>query len=101
RRLESRLTHGTAREERGEIIATDNVDEELLAACDAAMTEARAMAQSIDGRVRAVVRATREAVETVETTFSVTMAGLSIVSTPEHLRGDAERLRELATGNWQ
>ena len=90
--MESRLTHGVAQRRAGEIIASDEPDRALLSACDAAMTAARALASRIDGRVRVVVRATPDG---VETTFSVTLAQVSIVSTPEYVMEDAAMLREL------
>jgi hypothetical protein len=92
RRLESRLMHGIARQEGDAIVATDDADETLLAACDEAMAPARAVAQSLGARVRVVVRATREG---VETTFTVTIGGVSIVSTPEHIDADTALLRRL------
>lgn len=91
RRLESRLTHGIARQEGEEIVARDDADSALLAACDEAMESARTIVRSIDARVRVVVRATAEG---VETTFTVTIDGVSIVSTPEHVLADTELLRE-------
>ncbi|MEK6374355.1 MAG: hypothetical protein AABO58_16840 [Acidobacteriota bacterium] len=90
RRLESRLMHGIARQHGDAIAATDDADEALLAACEERMVPARAIAESIDARVRVVVRATREG---VETTFTVTIGGVSIVSTPEHIDADTAMLR--------
>jgi hypothetical protein len=92
RRLESRLMHGIARQDGHTITATDDADDALLAACEEAMAPARATAQSIGGRVRVVVRATLEG---VETTFTVAIGGVSIVSTPEHIAADAALLRRL------
>jgi hypothetical protein len=92
RRLESRLMHGIARQDDDVIAATDDADAALLAACEEAMAPAGAMAQSIAERVRVVVRATRES---VETTFTVTIDGVSIVSTPEHVHADTEMLRRV------
>ena len=92
RRLVARLMHGIARQMGDEIVATDDPDAALVAACDAAMAAARAIAQSIDARVRAVVRATAEG---VETTFTVTIDDVSIVSTPEHVLEDTQNLRRL------
>jgi hypothetical protein len=98
RRIESRLMHGIARQAGGEIIATDDADPALLAACDEAMGRARELARTLDARVR--VRATHEG---VETTFIVTAGGVSIVSTPEHVLHDAALLKTVdrrpATGN--
>jgi hypothetical protein len=105
RRFESRLTHGFARQDGDAIIAVDDADEALLAACEDAMVPARAVAQSIGARVRVVVRAmwdglsspssgrVGEPVPYVETTFTVRIGGVSIVSTPEHIEADTELLR--------
>src|SRR5207248_2494661 len=71
-----------------EIIATDDADPALLAACDEAMERVRDLARAHDARVR--VRATREGVETI---FIVTRNGVSIVSTPEHLSDDVALLQ--------
>src|SRR5213075_526748 len=90
RLIESRLMHGIARQEGSEIIAKDDADAALVAACDEAMSRASALARTIDARVRVVVRATEEA---VETTFTVTVDGVSIVSTPDHVIADAAMLR--------
>ncbi len=120
RRLESRLMHGMARQEGSEITARDEPDAALVAACEKAMSEARAAAAAtIDARVRVVVRATRcgtgsptrpaaregglrppDGLENpshmeTETTFTVTIAGVSIVSTPEHIIDDTNQLRSL------
>ena len=92
RRRESRLMHGIARQDGDAILAVDDADEALLAACEEAMAPSRAVAQSIGARVRVVVRATRES---VETTFTVRIGGVSIVSTPEHVLADTEMLRGL------
>ena len=95
RRIEARLMHGIARQEGDQIIARDDADPALLAACDEAMSRASALAQTIDARVRVVVRATAEG---VETTFTVTINGVSIVSTPAHLLEDIELLRKAPLG---
>ena len=127
RRLESRLMHGIARQEGNEITATDAADDALLESCDLAMASARALAQPIEARVRVVVRATRgmgsptrpaaavrpaerpdgleSPSQVVETTFTVTIGGVSIVSTAEHVLTDAAMLRhrsgerQTVTGN--
>lgn len=104
RRIEWRLMHGIARQEGDQIIARDDADPALLAACDEAMSRASALAQTIEARVRVVVRATAEG---VETTFTVTIDGVSIVSTSGHVRDDANLVRRVldnrqpATGNRQ
>ena len=88
RRIESRLTHGIAREENGEIVARDDADPALVAACDAAMAEARQRVGALDVRVR--VTATNQSVETI---FIVTIDDVSIVTTPESLDADIALLR--------
>jgi len=92
RRLESRLMHGIARQEGAEIVATDDADDALVAACEEAANAARPLAQSIDARVRLVVRATKEG---VETTFTISIDDLAIVSTPEHVLDDVAMLRAI------
>jgi hypothetical protein len=91
RRLESRLMHGIARQNGSEITAIDDADDALVAACEQAMNVARPLAQSIDARVRVVVRVTADE---VETTFTVTIGGVSIVSTPQHVEADTNYLRD-------
>lgn len=90
RRLESRLSHGVARHSGREILASDDPDDALLRACDAAMDAARPLAQSCAARVRMVVRATREA---VETTFTVSINGIAVVTTAEDFEADVDYLR--------
>jgi hypothetical protein len=89
RRIESRLTHGIARQDGNEITATDDADPALLAACDEAMARAHELAQAHDARVR--VTATHEGVETI---FIITRDGVSVVTTPEHLRDDVALLQK-------
>jgi len=91
RRIESRLTHGIARQDGNEITATDDADPALLAACNEAMARARELAQTLDARVR--VTATHESVETI---FIVTTNGVSIVTTSDHLNDDVALLQRVA-----
>src|SRR5207237_6256286 len=52
RRLESRLTHGIARQDGNEITATDDADPALLAACEQAMARAHELAHTTNDRGR-------------------------------------------------
>lgn len=92
---ESRLMHGQALQRGDQIDANDARDERLLRSCDAAMAAAReTIAVLHDARVRAVVRATREdGVEAVETTMTVSIEGVSVVTTPANAMRDYELLR--------
>ena len=90
RRIESRLMHGIAQQTGDEIVATDDADPLLVAACDDAMARARQLARTLDARIR--VRATPEGVETI---FIVTMDGVSVVSTPENVLHDVALLHTI------
>jgi hypothetical protein len=92
---ESRLMHGQALQRRDEIEASDVRDDRLLQACDEAMAAARETIAALrDARVRVVVRATREnGVEAVETTMTVSIDGVSVVTTPSEAMNDYELLR--------
>jgi len=96
--VESRLTHGQARQHGRMIDATDARDERLVRACDEAVDDARDTVAALgDARVRVVVRATREdGNETVQTTITVAIGGLSVVTTPADALHDHELLRTLA-----
>jgi hypothetical protein len=89
RRIESRLTHGIARQEGDQIVARDDAEPALLAACEEATARARELVPAHDTRVR--VTATHEGVETI---FVVTIDGISIVSTSEHLSEDVALLQK-------
>ncbi len=96
--VESRLMHGEARQ-RGPIIEAANARDTLLtSACDDAIEAARpAVAAMPDARVRVVVRATRENdAETIETTMTVGIGGVSVVTTPSDAIHDYELVRALA-----
>src|SRR5437763_4579058 len=82
--VEARLMHGVATQRGDAIEASDARDDRLLRACDDAMSAARETIAALgDARVRMVVRATREDdVEAVETTMTVTIDGVSVVTTP-------------------
>jgi hypothetical protein len=95
---ESRLMHGQARQHGLTIDATNARDEDLIRACDDAIDNVRSTIAALrDARVRVVVRATREDdVESVETTITVSIGGMSVVTTPADAVADYELLRSLA-----
>jgi len=90
--------HGQARQHGQVIEATDARDERLVRACDDAIDAVTsAIAALRDARVRTVVRATREnGVESVETTMTITIGGLSVVTTPADVPIDSALLHVLA-----
>jgi hypothetical protein len=92
--VESRLMHGLATQRGDAIEASDARDERLVRACDSAIDAARATVAALrDARVRVVVRATRENdVETVETTMTIAVDGVSVVTTPSDALTDSELL---------
>jgi hypothetical protein len=92
RLVERRLSHGQAIEDERGIRAIDTGDPLLIAACDAAMEELHACVVS-DARVRLVAEA-REGELT--RTIVVTLAGLSVVTTPEYIAADVALLRSAA-----
>ena len=90
RLVERRLAHGQAIEDERGIRAADIGDALLIAACDAAMDELRAHIVP-DARVRLVAQASSEG---VTNTIVVTLGGLSVVTTPQHMDHDVALLRE-------
>ncbi len=93
RLVECRLAHGRALEDERGIRADDTGDPALIAACDAAMDQLRACVVP-DARVRLVAEATEEAGDAALTkTIVVALAGLSVVTTPEHIDADVALLR--------
>jgi hypothetical protein len=92
RLVERRLAHGRAIEDERGIRADDSGDPLLVAACDAAMDELRACVIP-DARVRLVVEARQGE---LTRTIVVTLAGLSVVTTPEHIAADVALLRSAA-----
>jgi len=96
--VESRLMHGQAHQRGNEIDAVDTCDERLARACDAAIEAAHALVDTLrEAQVRMRVRATREDdVENVETTITLRMHDVSIVTTPADAHRDYELLRGLA-----
>ena len=95
---DSRLMHGVARQNGDSIEAVDALDERLAHLCDGALEAAREVVSALRGaRVRIRVRATREGeAESVETTITIGIEDLSIVTTPEDARRDYEFLLGLA-----
>lgn len=95
--VESRLMHGHARQRGNAIEAVDTCDERLARACDAAAEAARALVDALpEAQVRMRVRATREDdAESVETTITLRMHDVSIVTTPADAHRDYELLKEL------
>jgi len=96
--VESRLMHGHGRQRGNEIEAVDTCDERLANVCDAAADAARALVDTLpDAQVRMRVRAMREDdAESVETTITLRMHDVSIVTTPGDAHRDYELLRGLA-----
>lgn len=92
RLVERRLSHGEAREDADGIIASDVCDDALVAACEAAMNDARE--RCVASHRRIVVEATREE---VSTTIVLREAGHSLVTNVEHFAHDHELLRSIAS----
>lgn len=97
RLVESCASHGEARQEGSEILATDRLrDGALRLACEKELAKARAIGNAIrNGRVRIVVRATSD--EGTVATLTVTIGGTSIVTTPQHAVEDAAMLERLVS----
>jgi len=92
RLVESRLSHGEAiHDERG-ITAADSRDDALVAQCEREIERMRELVPK-DARVRIVANASSDG---VSTTMTVGIAGLSIVTSPEHVANDVELLRGVA-----
>jgi hypothetical protein len=98
RMTESRLMHGHARQDGNSIEAVDTRDDRLARACEDAAEAARVLVSNLaDAQARMRVRATREDdAENIETTITLRMHGVSIVTTPADAHRDYELLRELA-----
>ncbi|MEA2342986.1 MAG: hypothetical protein QOF63_1155 [Thermoanaerobaculia bacterium] len=98
---ESRLMHGVATQTGDAIEASDACDERLVRACESALDEAQAtVAMLRDARVRVVVRATREDdVESVETTMTIAIDRVSVVTTPSNALADYELLHRARNGS--
>lgn len=89
--------HGQARQRGRTIEASDARDESLVRLCDQAIDAARSTVGALrDARVRVVARAVREnKAETIETTITVGIGGVSVVTTPSDALRDFELLRVL------
>jgi hypothetical protein len=97
--LEERLIHGRAESTATRIDARDALDEELLALCDEGARRARDTLEALpEGRARMIASARRAGpfVRT-EAWLNITVGDLSIISSPEHVAVDYERLIELAS----
>ncbi|MBV8545718.1 MAG: hypothetical protein JO093_02180 [Acidobacteria bacterium] len=98
---ESRLMHGAATQTGDAIEASDARDERLVHLCESALDEAHATVGLLrDARVRVVVRAMRENdVESVETTMTIAVDGVSVVTTPSNAPADYELLHRARNGS--
>jgi len=96
--IESRLMHGAATQRGDSIEASDARDDELVRACDRAIDAARTTTASFrDARVRIVVRATHGG--EVETTMTIAVDGVSVVTTPSDALADYELLHRVRNGS--
>src|SRR5438132_2135463 len=91
---ETRVSHGQAVQSGNEIVATDRLENRSLRdACDKAAAQVVADVAGLkDARVRVVTTASGKQ---VHTTITITIADVSIVTRPEHLRSDYDALRHL------
>src|SRR5439155_3825592 len=87
--IESRSSYGQAQQDGAEIIASDRLDDQSLRTrCDAETKRVRAVAAKIsEARTRVMVRATTDG---LESTISISIGDVSIVTTPEHAISDAD-----------
>ncbi|HJT16164.1 MAG TPA: hypothetical protein VJ853_02190 [Thermoanaerobaculia bacterium] len=92
---ESRLNAGEAIDDGRTIVARNGIDSSLRDRCEAEMNRVRpAIAAIRDARVRCVVTATEE---DLESTIAVTVRGISVVSTPETIDADYALLKQTPT----
>jgi len=92
--LESRFEHGSAIFANGAIDAVDDFDAALAEACDEEMARLRAAVASLaDARIRAVARAASDGERSA--TLTITVRGVSIVTTPAAAARDTAMLRAL------
>src|SRR5260370_13755284 len=95
---ESRMSQGQAIARGREIIARDRIDDRNLADklrkdCDAEMDRLRRATASLkDARIRGIVTATSSE---LESTITVTMDGISVVTSPDDVATDYAALRRL------
>jgi hypothetical protein len=101
RLAESRLMHGQARQTGDTIDASDARDEGLVRDCQVAIDAARTAVASLrDARVRLVARATREdGVDAIETTITISIDGMAVVTTPDNAIDDYELLQSSLRSN--
>jgi hypothetical protein len=93
---ESRLNAGEAIDDGRTIVARNHIDSALRDRCEAEMDRVReAVAAIRDARVRCVVTATDDK---VESTIAITLRGVSVVSTPETLEVDYKLLTSSKPG---
>jgi hypothetical protein len=99
RRLERCQEHGLSRQDGERIEAADTPDRELVTMAESAMRPLRVIATTLgDARVRIVARAIRENARlTTESTLTITMDSVSIVSSEADALRDAQRLRRLVS----
>lgn len=96
-RVESRLAHGRARMNGSVIDADDARDDALVARCERAAEELRAVARELaDARVRLVARASTGGDSAAMDSMSVTIAGVSLVTDVDHADADVALLRRFA-----
>src|SRR3989442_3520552 len=98
--VETRLTHGQAHQSGTEIVASDAFDDrrlrdELRRACDAGDAIRGEIARLTDARIRMVTTATYGGSVSVQTTIVITIADLSVVTTPQNLSSDYAALARL------
>jgi hypothetical protein len=95
---ESRYSQGQAAERGMEIVASDTIDDRglrdrLLQDCDAEMDRLRRAVKTLqDARVRGVVTA---ATSGLESTVTITIEGVSVVSSPDDAAADHDALKGL------
>lgn len=91
---ESRLNAGEAIDSGREIVARNAIDPALAQRCEVQMDRVRhAIASIRDARVRCVVTASGDE---IESTITIAMRGVSVVTTPETLAGDYRLLQTAA-----
>jgi hypothetical protein len=96
--IQQRLEHGHAHFDHGEIQASDRLDAPTREACDALVHEHSHFANELDDcRVRIVASARRVGDEVrEEVSVSISLGGLSVVTTPEHVGESVRLLRNVA-----
>ena len=90
-RIESRVSHGVLEQTGNRIHATDALDEELLSRAEESLRVARGAVPAGSARIVASSRRAGDRTRD-EVTIVLTSNDLSLVTTPEHAREDAEWL---------